>query len=147
MRGIIIYTLSVKFSTNVGACLRLGSGYKVSVLASLCEGETLMIGGKEAEVMGVISPEDFAKGRCFQDSQAAQTEPEAKSGPQPSSAHGSVSKPFCPPTSLRGDRGGCRPEEEQTCKPRHDPTAPGDCRVFFAVNSQISFLPLKELNS
>uniref|UniRef100_H3DLZ1 RAD54 homolog B n=1 Tax=Tetraodon nigroviridis TaxID=99883 RepID=H3DLZ1_TETNG len=102
-----------------------GSGYKVSVLASLCEGETLMIGGKEAEVMGVISPEDFAKGRCFQDSQAAQTEPEAKSGPQPSSAHGSVSKPFCPPTSLRGDRGGCRPEEEQTCKPRHDPTAPG----------------------
>lgn len=99
----------------------------MSVLASLCEGETLMIGGKEAEVMGVISPEDFAKGRCFQDIQVAKTEPQAMSGPHPSNAHRLAFKPFCPPTSLRGDHLGSRPEEEQTCKSRHDPMAPGYC--------------------
>lgn len=32
----------------------------MSVLASLSDGETLMIGGKEVEVMGIISAEDFA---------------------------------------------------------------------------------------
>ncbi|KAE8288776.1 DNA repair and recombination protein RAD54B [Larimichthys crocea] len=63
-----------------------GSGYKVSVLASLSEGETLMIGGKEVE----------------------------------------ASKPFCPPTMLgRADHPGSKPEDEQTCRPRHDPLAPG----------------------
>lgn len=95
-----------------------------------------MIGGKEAEVMGVISPEDFAKGRCFQDFQVAKTESQAKAGPLPSCAHRLVFKPFCPPTSLRGDHVGSRPEEEQTCKSRHDPMAPGDCSFacFFFVH-------------
>uniref|UniRef100_A0A3P8RT06 RAD54 homolog B n=1 Tax=Amphiprion percula TaxID=161767 RepID=A0A3P8RT06_AMPPE len=51
-----------------------GSGYKVSQLASLSEGESLMIGGKEVEVMGIISAEDFAKGRCFQEVQTGQVE-------------------------------------------------------------------------
>uniref|UniRef100_A0A3Q1F862 RAD54 homolog B n=1 Tax=Acanthochromis polyacanthus TaxID=80966 RepID=A0A3Q1F862_9TELE len=51
-----------------------GSGYKVSQLASLSEGETLMIGGKEVEVMGIISAEDFAKGRCFQEVQTERVE-------------------------------------------------------------------------
>lgn len=91
----------------------------MSDLASLCEGETLMVGGKEAEVMGVVAPEDFAKGRCFQDVQGAKPEPQAKRAR-------SASKPFCPPLSLRGGHLGPRPEaEEHTCKPRHDPTAPG----------------------
>lgn len=99
----------------------------MSVLASLSEGETLMIGGKETEIMGVISPEDFAKGRCFKDFQAANTEPQAGSGPPPSNAHRLVFKPFCPPTALRGDHSGSRPEEEPTYKSRHDPMAPGYC--------------------
>lgn len=104
----------------------------MSDLASLCEGETLMIGGKEAEVMGVVAPEDFAKGRCFQDFQSAKPEPQTKSA-------GSVSKPFCPPTSLRGDRLGSRPEaEEQTCKPRHDPAAPGSCTFLFHLIPNLS---------
>eukprot|EP00066_Takifugu_rubripes_P014692 XP_011603958.1 PREDICTED: DNA repair and recombination protein RAD54B [Takifugu rubripes] len=96
-----------------------GSGYKVSVLASLCDGDTLMIGGKEVEVMGVISQEDFARGRCFQDFQVE------KSEPPPSSAGRLLSKPFCPPTLLGGGHSGSRPEEEETCKSRHDPMAPG----------------------
>ena len=44
-----------------------GSGYKVLELESLAEGETLKVSGKEIEVMGVISVEDYATGRCFQE--------------------------------------------------------------------------------
>ncbi|CAJ1062194.1 DNA repair and recombination protein RAD54B [Xyrichtys novacula] len=101
-----------------------GSGYKVSMLASLSEGETLMIGGKEVEIMGVISAEDFARGRCFQDVQVEKDEPHTKSGPPSSRSLGS--KPFCPP-SLLGKAGcpGSKTEEKQTCRPRHDPLAPG----------------------
>ncbi|KAL7393127.1 hypothetical protein ABVT39_006866 [Epinephelus coioides] len=101
-----------------------GSGYKVSQLASLSEGETLMIGGKEVEVMGVISAEDFAKGRCFQEVQVEKEEPQTKAAPPP--ARHLASKPFCPPTLLgRADHPGAKSEEEQTCRPRHDPLAPG----------------------
>uniref|UniRef100_UPI0037E8DD17 DNA repair and recombination protein RAD54B n=1 Tax=Semicossyphus pulcher TaxID=241346 RepID=UPI0037E8DD17 len=101
-----------------------GSGYKVSVLASLSEGETLMVGGKEVEVMGLISAEEFAKGRCFQEVQVEREEPHKQSGPPPSRRL--ASKPFCPPTMLgRADRPGYTPEEEQTCRPRHDPLAAG----------------------
>ncbi|XP_043922491.1 DNA repair and recombination protein RAD54B [Protopterus annectens] len=42
-----------------------GSGYKSKELESLDEGQTLMIGGKEIEVTGVITEEDFTSGRCF----------------------------------------------------------------------------------
>lgn len=97
-----------------------GSGYKVSELATLCEGQTLMIGGKEVEVMGVISAEEFARGRCFQEVHVEQDEPRPSAPP---SARGFASKPFCPPS-----RAGfvlSKPEEEQTCKPRHDPLAHG----------------------
>ncbi|XP_074539824.1 DNA repair and recombination protein RAD54B isoform X1 [Halichoeres trimaculatus] len=101
-----------------------GSGYKVSMLASLSEGETLMIGGKEVEVMGVITAEDFARGRCFQDVQVETEKPLARSAPPPSRRLGS--KPFCPPSLLGGaDHPGSRTEGEQTCRPRHNPLDPG----------------------
>ncbi|XP_054477291.1 DNA repair and recombination protein RAD54B [Anoplopoma fimbria] len=101
-----------------------GSGYKVSVLASLSEGETLMIGGKEVEVMGLISAEDFASGRCFQEVQVEKEELQTKAAPPPSRSL--VSKRFCSPTLLGGaNHPGSQPEEEQTCRPRHDPLAPG----------------------
>ncbi|KAK7886769.1 hypothetical protein WMY93_026390 [Mugilogobius chulae] len=95
-----------------------GSGYKVSELASLCEGQTLMIGGKEVEVMGVISAEDFARGRCFQDVHVEKDEPRAA---PPS--RGLAPKPFSP--TNRSGYVPPKPEEEQSCKPRHDPLAPG----------------------
>ncbi|XP_039885593.1 DNA repair and recombination protein RAD54B [Simochromis diagramma] len=101
-----------------------GSGYKVSELASLSEGETLMIGGKEVEVMGVISAEDFAKGRCFQEVQTERVELNTKSAPPPSCRL--AFKPFCPPTMVGGaGHRETKPEEEQTRRPRHDPLAPG----------------------
>uniref|UniRef100_A0A8C7XGL5 RAD54 homolog B n=1 Tax=Oryzias sinensis TaxID=183150 RepID=A0A8C7XGL5_9TELE len=101
-----------------------GRGYKVSELASLSEGETLMIGGKEVEVMGIISSEDYVKGRCFQEGQTEQEESRAKAGP-PSSCR-PTSKPFTPPTMLgQPAHGGGKAEGKQSCKPHHDPSAPG----------------------
>uniref|UniRef100_A0A3B5A9B9 DNA repair and recombination protein RAD54B-like n=1 Tax=Stegastes partitus TaxID=144197 RepID=A0A3B5A9B9_9TELE len=115
---------SVTLKDMEGKDIGKGSGYKVSQLASLSEGETLMIGGKEVEVMGVISAEDFAKGRCFQEVQTEQVESHAKSAPPPPRRF--ASKPFCPPTMVgRAEQPERKPEEEQTCRPRHDPLAPG----------------------
>nr|XP_020462847.1 DNA repair and recombination protein RAD54B [Monopterus albus] len=101
-----------------------GSGYKVSELASLSEGQTLMIGGKEVEVMGVISPEDFARGRCFQEVQIEREEPHTKSALLP--ARCLPTKPFCPPSRFRrGEPPEPKPGGKQTCRPQHDPLAPG----------------------
>ncbi|XP_052351538.1 DNA repair and recombination protein RAD54B isoform X2 [Oncorhynchus keta] len=101
-----------------------GSGYKVSELASLGEGETLMIGAKQVEVMGLVSELDYNKGRCFLDVHVEKEEPKI-SAPPPSRRP--ASKPFCRPTLLGGetDRGVAKPQEEGPCKPRHDPLAPG----------------------
>lgn len=116
--------MSDLWSEVLWGCLLVGSGYKVSELASLSEGETLMIGGKEVEVMGVISAEDFARGRCFQEVRVDREEPRTESGPPPSRRL--ASKPFCPPTLLgRADHPGSKPEEEQASRPRHDALAPG----------------------
>uniref|UniRef100_A0A665WF49 RAD54 homolog B n=1 Tax=Echeneis naucrates TaxID=173247 RepID=A0A665WF49_ECHNA len=103
--------------------LCVGSGYKVSELASLSEGQTLMIGGKEVEVIGIISAEDFARGRCFQEIQV-EKEPNVESAPQPPCRF--ASKPFCPPTQVgRAEHSGTKPQEEPTCRSHHDPLAPG----------------------
>jgi len=114
----------------VHACL--GSGYKVSELASLSEGESLMIGGKEVEVMGVISAEDFARGRCFQEVQVQNEELLTQSAPPPSRC--SVSKRFCSPTLLgTADPPGSKLVVEQVCRPRHDPLAPGIFLTLFGI--------------
>lgn len=110
--------------TDVCACLSIGSGYKVSELASLSEGETLMIGGKQVEVMGIISAEDFAKGSCFQEVQIEKEVPVTKSAGVPPRRF--ASKPFCPPTQVgRAQQPETKPEEGQICQPRHDPLAQG----------------------
>lgn len=69
--------------------------------------------------MGVISAEDFAKGRCFQEASLDSAE-----APPPSRRL--ASKPFCPPSMLgKMLHSGAKPGEEPTCRPRHDPFAPG----------------------
>lgn len=83
-----------------------------------------MIGGKEVEVMGIISAEDFAKGRCFLEVQTDSAESNTKPAPPPS--HRSASKPFCPPTMVGGAvRPDTKAETEQDYSPRHNPLAPG----------------------
>ncbi|KAL0985358.1 hypothetical protein UPYG_G00155900 [Umbra pygmaea] len=101
-----------------------GSGYKVSELSSLCEGETLMVGGKQVEVMGLISEQDYNKGRCFLDVPVEKEEPKILAPP---SSQRPASKPFCRPMLLGSatDGGVARPQEVQRCKPRHDSLAPG----------------------
>lgn len=74
--------------------------------------------------MGVISAEDFARGRCFQEVQIEQEEPLTQSAPPPPRRF--ASKPFCPPTQVgRAEHPGTKPEEGQICRARHDPLAPG----------------------
>ncbi|KAM9782714.1 DNA repair and recombination protein RAD54B [Neosynchiropus ocellatus] len=97
-----------------------GSGYKVSQLLSLSEGETLMVGGKEVEVLGLITKEDYAKGRCFKDCQVEKEE----TLPSQAKLTSEKCKPFCPPAMV-GKALLSKKEEEQTCRPRHDPNAPG----------------------
>lgn len=96
-----------------------GSGYKASELENLCEGETLMVSGKQIEVMGVISAEDYAKGRCFQEvSTVTSGLPVLESA-----VAKTMAKPFSRP-SLKG--GVTKPREpEREIRPRHDPNSPG----------------------
>lgn len=99
-----------------------GSGYKASELESLCEGQTLMVGGKQIEVMGIISDQDYAKGRCFQDA-AVEIPPDTPAVPK-TPVYRPVSKSFIKP----GLKGGALPDSEPDkpiCKPRYDPNAPG----------------------
>ncbi|XP_070187722.1 DNA repair and recombination protein RAD54B-like isoform X2 [Littorina saxatilis] len=42
-----------------------GSGYKSAELESLAEDETLVVGGKEIQVMSKLSEEQFKSGKCF----------------------------------------------------------------------------------
>ncbi|NXL86592.1 RA54B protein, partial [Alectura lathami] len=96
----------------------IGRGTGFAQLDSLDEGQTLMIGGKEIEVMGVISADDFSSGRCFQTGIATHdTVPTAL--PQ------AAMKQFCKPI-----KSVCQASTKenilnasQSCKPRHDPTA------------------------
>nr|XP_042701050.1 DNA repair and recombination protein RAD54B isoform X4 [Chrysemys picta bellii] len=97
---------------------KAGTGYKSKDLESLDEGQMLMIGGKEIEVMGIISAEDFNSGKCFQTDVGTSTT-------VPTASSQSTLKPFCSPF-----KNVCKPsnkenllKESQNYKPRHDPNA------------------------
>ncbi|XP_063307314.1 DNA repair and recombination protein RAD54B isoform X2 [Pelobates fuscus] len=94
-----------------------GTGYKLKDLENLEEGQTLMIGGKEIEVMGIISLEDYNSGRCFHSVVTSST---------PAASECMPVKPFINPlknaSTARGKEQVFR--EIQNCKPRHDPNAP-----------------------
>ncbi|XP_069076581.1 DNA repair and recombination protein RAD54B isoform X2 [Pleurodeles waltl] len=97
-----------------GKDIAKGTGYKSKDLESLEDGQTLVIGGKEIEVMGKISTEDYRTGRCFH------------SIVVPSST---LSQPAMKPSSAPF-RNVCKPNAKENvgidslvCKPRHDPNA------------------------
>ncbi|XP_026780667.3 DNA repair and recombination protein RAD54B isoform X1 [Pangasianodon hypophthalmus] len=114
---------SVVLKDMEGRDIGRGSGYKASELESLCEGQTLMVGGKQIEVMGVVSDEDYAKGRCFQDAivelplETTAKAPVRQQRPQ-------LAKPFARPTLKDATMRASEPEGP-VCKPRHDPNSPG----------------------
>lgn len=100
-----------------------------------------MVGGKQIEVTGVISDEDYAKGRCFQDAivdvplEMTAKAPVRHQRPQ-------LAKSFAGPTvkdvSVKGSD-----SEAPVCKPRHDPNSPG---TYSEVKAEISLsaLPLQK---
>lgn len=82
-----------------------------------------MVGGKQIEVMGVISDEDYAKGRCFQDAIVeVPLETTAKAPARPRGFQ--LAKPFARPALKDGAMRSPRPEGP-VCKPRYDPNIPG----------------------
>ncbi|XP_074172338.1 DNA repair and recombination protein RAD54B isoform X2 [Rhinolophus sinicus] len=96
-----------------------GTGYKFKELEKIEEGQTMMIGGKEIEVMGIISPDDFSSGKCFQ-----------LGGGSPSTSHSFQVSKKCFSNPLKSV---CKPSSKenrqssfQNCKPRHDPYAPNN---------------------
>ncbi|NWQ69161.1 RA54B protein, partial [Neopipo cinnamomea] len=109
---------SVILKDMEGKDIGRGTGYKAKELDSLDEGQTLMVGGKEIEVMSVISADDFSSGRCFQAGIGTHdTVPTALSQTN--------GKPFCKPF-----KNVCQPsskdsmlKDSQSYKPRHDPNA------------------------
>lgn len=79
-----------------------------------------MVGGKQIEVMGVVSDEDYSRGRCFQD--AAVAVPLETAARAPMSRP--VAKAFTIPT-LKGGSARSPQTEGAVPKPRHDPDAQG----------------------
>lgn len=91
-----------------------------------------MVGGKEIEVMGVISADDFNSGRCFQAGIGTHDMV------QPALLQTNV-KPFCKPFKRV-----CQPntkenmlKDTQIYKPRHDPNASSKIQIskFLSASS------------
>ncbi|XP_065101608.2 DNA repair and recombination protein RAD54B [Paramisgurnus dabryanus] len=110
---------SVVLKDMEGRDIGRGSGYKASELESLSEGQTLNVGGKQIEVMGVISDEDYVKGRCFQDATVETSAEAIVKAP----VYRPLAKSFTRP-ALKGALQDFTPEGAP-CKPKHDPNAPG----------------------
>ncbi|XP_046370032.2 DNA repair and recombination protein RAD54B-like [Haliotis rufescens] len=92
-----------------------GSGYKASELAFLKDDETLCVGGKEIQVMSVLTEEQFTSGKCFTSS--------AGSVPLIAAQHNTgIKKPFVDPNK---DNTAPQVRTDICVKPRFDPTAPG----------------------
>ncbi|KAM5157204.1 DNA repair and recombination protein RAD54B isoform 1-T3 [Mantella aurantiaca] len=104
---------SVTLKDMEGKDIGKGSGYKLKDLENLEEGQTLMIGGKEIEVMGPITAEDYTSGRCFHSAVVSPTQAPLDS------LH---VKPFTNP--MKNISKETISKDPQTCKPRHDPSAP-----------------------
>ncbi|XP_054446030.1 DNA repair and recombination protein RAD54B [Pteronotus mesoamericanus] len=94
-----------------------GTGYKFKELENIEEGHTMMVGGKEIEVTGMISPDDFSSGRCFQ---------LGGGSPAISSSSQAAKKCFSNPLKsvYKPSSKENRQNSFQNCKPRHDPHAP-----------------------
>ncbi|XP_077873036.1 DNA repair and recombination protein RAD54B isoform X4 [Ictidomys tridecemlineatus] len=93
-----------------------GIGHKFKELETIEEGQTLMIPGKELEIVGIIPPDDFNSGRCFQHGGGSPAIPSSQT------ARKCFSNPFksvCKPSSKENRQNG-----SQNCKPRYDPYAP-----------------------
>lgn len=113
---LIVKGKSLTLKDLGGKDIGRGTGYKCKELEKIAEGHTMVIGGKEVEVMGVISPDDFSSGRCFQDRGGS---PAVSSSPAAQKCFTNPLKSVYKPNSKEN-----RQNSLQNCKPRHDPCAP-----------------------
>ncbi|XP_060679653.1 DNA repair and recombination protein RAD54B [Hemiscyllium ocellatum] len=118
---LIVRKTSAVLKDMEGKDIGKGTGYKAKELEALSEGQTLMLGGKEIEIMGPISVDDFMSGRCFHSTVAGSSHV-----PMPTFSQQPSLKPFTNP--LKNSAGSSQTEIVQKtridCKPRHDPNAP-----------------------
>ncbi|XP_070248355.1 DNA repair and recombination protein RAD54B isoform X2 [Myotis yumanensis] len=114
---LIVNGKSLTLKDLEGKDIGRGTGYKFKELEKIEEGHAMMIGGKEIEVMGSISPDDFSSGRCFQ---------LGGGGPAISSSSQAAKKCFSNPLKsvYKPSSKENRQNSFQNCKPRHDPCAP-----------------------
>ncbi|XP_006761258.1 PREDICTED: DNA repair and recombination protein RAD54B isoform X1 [Myotis davidii] len=114
---LIVNGKSLTLKDLEGKDIGRGTGYKFKELEKIEEGYTMMIGGKEIEIMGSISPDDFSSGRCFQ---------LGGGGPAISSSSQAAKKCFSNPLKsvYKPSSKENRQNSFQNCKPRHDPCAP-----------------------
>ncbi|XP_038204231.1 DNA repair and recombination protein RAD54B [Arvicola amphibius] len=94
-----------------------GVGYKFSELENIEEGRTLVIGGKEVEILGPVSSDDFSSGKCFQRGCGSPSVPSSQA------ARKCFSNPF-KSVCQSGQSKENRRNDWQNCKPRHDPHTP-----------------------
>ncbi|XP_037798224.1 DNA repair and recombination protein RAD54B-like [Penaeus monodon] len=115
---LIVKGRSVILKDTEGKEIGRASGYKMTDLATLEEGNTLPVGGKEIEIQGVISAESYATGQCFMAgvSQASTVPASPAVAPRPKP------KPFRLPTLGRGPSRAGGPQME--CSSLFDPTKP-----------------------
>ncbi|XP_077986095.1 DNA repair and recombination protein RAD54B-like [Glandiceps talaboti] len=107
---------STKLVDMEGKEIGHSSGYKLSDLQNLQEGQSLVIGGKEIEVMNAISEEDWNTGQCFTtlSTQSDTAQPVHKP---------SCSKPFRNP--LQGASNLQKQTPKVTATPKFNPSSPG----------------------
>ncbi|XP_076053283.1 DNA repair and recombination protein RAD54B-like isoform X2 [Oratosquilla oratoria] len=71
---LIVKTRSVILKDMDGKDIGKGTGYKLKDLSSLEDGNTLIVGGKEVEIQGPITQEEYESGRCFEGHTAVEVE-------------------------------------------------------------------------
>lgn len=76
-----------------------------------------MIGGKEVEILGTVSSDDFSSGKCFQRGYGSPAVPSSQA------ARKCFSNPF-KSVCQSGQSKENRRSDWQNCKPRHDPHTP-----------------------
>ncbi|KAM7319903.1 hypothetical protein ACRRTK_021586 [Alexandromys fortis] len=94
-----------------------GIGYKFKELENIEEGQILVIGGKEVEILGTVSSDDFSSGKCFQRGYGSPAVPSSQA------ARKCFSNPF-KSVCQSGQSKENRRSDWQNCKPRHDPHTP-----------------------
>nr|XP_020007320.1 DNA repair and recombination protein RAD54B [Castor canadensis] len=114
---LVVKGMSFTLKDLEGKDIGRGIGYKFREFEKIEEGQTLMIGGKEIEIMGVISSDDFNSGRCFQLGRGSPATPSFSQA-----ARKCFSKPFKSVCKLNSKEN--RQNDFQSCKPRHDPYTP-----------------------